>query len=466
MSDIIQTLKKHNQDHLAAWLSKTSDESRKNLEAQLAEINWDELDGLIKNYVLKKPETAVPSDLTPAPFFPLVPADAKAAELYKKAEAEGAKLIAEGKVAALTVAGGQGTRLGYDGPKGTYPISPVKNKTFFQYFAESLIGTGAKYGRKLSWYIMTSVLNDQVTKDFFKKNNFFGLEESQVFFFTQGTMPAIGLDGKLLLGAEDSLALAPNGHGGTLLALKKSGALAKMKADGVEYLSYFQIDNPIVPVMSPLFVGIHAFEKSEISSRMLSKTGPFEKLGNFCMSAGRMIIIEYSDMPNNLAEKTNADGSLQFIAGSPAIHVISRSFVERLTADGKLNMPWHRADKKVPFVDENGNKVSPEKINAVKLESFIFDALPLATKAVILEAAREDEFAPTKNPTGVDSVESCRQMMSDKDKRKLVKAGLKVPENCLVELNPASYISDDEIAAAVKSGKIAAPSPNSETYYK
>jgi len=468
--ELFNKLQAHGQEHLLRFWNELDDCGKKNLATQLEDIDWDEMDQLIRDYVINKPITEIPADLSPSPYFPLHPADTEQADLYNKAEEYGRKLLREGKAAALTVAGGQGTRLGFDGPKGTYPISPVKSKTLFRYFAETICRIGKKYGAPMKWYIMTSVMNNAATKQHFEENNYFGLTPDQVFFFVQGTMPAVGLDGKLLLGGKDSLALAPNGHGGTLLALKRSGALAQMQQDGVEYISYFQVDNPLVSIANPLFIGLHAMQKSEISAIMLAKTGPFEKLGNFCMSDGRLQIIEYSDMPENLATQTNADGSLRFISGSPAIHVISRGFVERLTSGGRLNLPWHRADKKVPYVDAAGHLVTPENTNAVKLESFIFDALPLAETTMVLEAAREDEFAPTKNKTGVDSVESCREMMIDRDVRWLEAAGVKVPRNAegkpavAIELSPLSFIDAEDVAAYVAQNGITISTDKKEFY--
>ena len=349
----------------------------------------------------------------------------------------------------------QGTRLGFDGPKGTYPIAPVTGKTLFEYFASSILRAGEKFGKPLTWYVMTSLLNREATEAFFREHAFFGLAPEQVFFFTQGTMPAIGYDGKLLLAEKDSLSLSPDGHGGTLLALRKSGALDRMKREGVEYLSYFQVDNPLIPVVNPLFLGLHDLEHSEMSAIMLAKTGPFEKLGNFCVTQGHIEIIEYSDLPAELAESRNPDGSLRFIAGSPAIHVISREFIEHLTAGGSLKLPWHRADKKIPCLDEAGNPVKPAEPNGVKLESFIFDAMPLAKRTMVLEGRREDLFAPTKNPTGVDSVESCRALLVDRDARRLEAAGVKVPRtpegkvDALIELSPRRIFDQADVDAYV-----------------
>ncbi len=451
--EIYKKLKLHNQGHLLSFWDELSDKQKNILANQLEKIDWDEIEKLIQSHVQNVPDNAMPKDLIPAPFFPLIPKNDEQKKLYSEAVKHGENLLSKGQVAAFTVAGGQGTRLGFDGPKGTYPITPIKGKSLFKYFAESIKRASEKYGKCMPWYIMTSDMNDKTTRDFFKNNSYFGLSESNVMFFKQGTMPAIGGNGKIPLDEKHSLALAPNGHGGSLLALRNSGALEDMRKRGIEYISFFQIDNPLVSVVNPLLIGLHCLEKSEMSSIMLSKTGPSEKLGNFCVSNGRLMIIEYSDMPIELAEKTDASGNLCFVAGSPAIHVISRKFVERLTQDGSISLPWHRAEKKVSYIDETGHKVQPNDINAVKLETFIFDALSLADKTIILEAAREEEFAPTKNKTGVDSVESCKKMLIARDAARLEKfAGIKIPRkangepDCLVELSPLKYIDGQDVA--------------------
>ena len=451
------------QSHLLAHYDAADAAAKAKLEAQFEAIDWEALPGLIDAYVLNRPKTAIPDDLAPAPFFPFPAKTDGEKALYAKAIAKGEELLKAGKVAALTVAGGQGTRLGFDGPKGTYPITPVLHKTLFQYFAESIGRLSEKYGAPLTWHIMCSELNAAPTKEFFEKNGFFGLADGQVRFFVQGTMPAIGLDGKLIIGAKDSLALSPNGHGGTLLALRESGCLDRMAADGVEYLSYFQVDNPLVPIADPLFIGLHILEGSQISSRMLPKTCPTEKLGNFCLSGGRLHVIEYSDMPLELAERLNPDGTLAFLSGSPAIHIISRSFVESLTQDGTLKLPWHRADKKVPFLAADGTTVKPDAVNAVKLESFIFDALPMAERAIVVEGCRKEMFGPTKNATGVDSAESCRAMLVERDARRLALAGIQVPRTpdgtpaSLVEISPRRVVDDADAVEYFKTNPVAEP---------
>ncbi len=460
------------QEQLLRFWNELSPAGRDQLAAQLEAIDFAALNELIGKYVLQRPETEIPADLGPAPYFPLKPRDGAQTALYERAAQRGAELLRNGKVSCLTVAGGQGTRLGFDGPKGTYPIGPVTGKSLFQYFAEGIQRAGEKYGCRLTWYIMTSLLNREATETFFREHDFFGLAPEQVFFFTQGTMPAIGYDGKLLLAAKDSLSLSPDGHGGTLLALRKSGALDRMAAEGVDFLSYFQVDNPLIPMVNPLFIGLHDLEKSEMSAIMLAKTGPFEKLGNFCISNGRLEIIEYSDLPAELAESRNPDGTLRFIAGSPAIHMISRSFIEKLTAGGNLKLPWHRADKKIPFVDAEGNPVKPTEPNGVKLESFIFDAMPLAERTMVLEGRREDVFAPTKNPTGVDSVESCRAMLIDRDARRFEAAGVKVARDAegkvaaQIEVSPRAVYDDADAAEYVAAHAIREIPAGAKLYFE
>ncbi len=455
--NIAEELKTAGQTKLLARLEKLSGPARTRLEGQIAGIDWREIAELVRKYVLVKPAAEIPSGIEPAPFFPMPPDTPERKALYAKAEAEGKKLLSQGRVAVLTVAGGQGTRLGFNGPKGTYPITPVLGKTLFQYFAEGIARSSEKYGSQLHWFIMTSELNDSATRGFFAAHRFFGLPEDSVHFFRQGTMPAIAYDGSVLLASEDSLALAPDGHGGTLLALRKSGMLDLMKKLGVKYLSYFQVDNPLVSVADPLFLGLHALEHSEMSCIMLPKTNPKEKLGNFCLSGGRLTIIEYSDMPDELAERRRPDGRLAFLAGSPAIHVIGTDFIERLTKTGKLDLPWHRADKKVAFLDDSGRTVKPDTPNAVKLEAFIFDALPLARKTMILEGVRAECFGPTKNATGVDSAESCRAMLAARDRRRLGLAGIRVPENAVVEISPRCVCDDADAVEYFKKNPAVIP---------
>ena len=295
-------------------------------------------------------------------------------------------------------------------------------------FAEQLLAWSRDSGKAIPWYIMTSDANDAATRAFFAKRKYFGWAESDVFFFQQGMMPAFDMLGHMLLAAKDSLALSPDGHGGSLRALQKSGALADMRKRGIEHLSYFQVDNPLVHCIDPLFLGLHDITGSEMSSKTIPKAGPLEKVGNFVVGDGKLQVIEYSDLPESLALQTNPDGSLRFNAGSIAIHALRVTFIERLTSAGRLELPWHRAEKKVPYVDDHGNDVKPSQPNAIKLEQFVFDAIPLAKNAIVYETDRGEEFSPVKNAEGNDSPATCKRDQIRRAARWLRGAKVEVPE--------------------------------------
>jgi UDP-N-acetylglucosamine/UDP-N-acetylgalactosamine diphosphorylase len=284
-------------------------------------------------------------------------------------------------------------------------------------------------------------VNDAPTRAFFQQHNYFGYAESDIFFFQQGMMPAFSMEGEMLLSSEDSLALSPDGHGGSLRALEKSGALADMRKRGVEHLSYFQVDNPIVYCIDPLFLGLHDITGSEMSSKMIPKANALEKVGNFVIGDGKLQVIEYSDLPEKLAMQTNPDGSPRFNAGSIAIHALRVSFVERLNAGGRLELPWHRAEKKVPFVNAQGETVKPQRPNAVKLEQFVFDAIPLAKNAIVYTTDRAEEFSPVKNAEGVDSPDTCRRDQVRRAARWLSGVGVEIAmragePDALLEISP------------------------------
>lgn len=401
---IRKKLDRHGQSHLLRFYDELNESRQAALLEQLSMIDFDKLDELIETHVRNKGEVSLGKKIEPPKIISPHTSDESALSELRAARQRGGELLAAGKVAALVVAGGQGTRLGYDGPKGCFEATPIAKKPLFRIFAEQILAAARRYGKSIPWYIMTSPTNDVATRAYFRRNKNFGLDEKDVFFLVQGTMPAIGFDGKLLLSRKGHLASNPDGHGGSLLALHESGALADMAKRGVELISYFQVDNPLVRCIDPVFLGLHDLRGAEMSAKALPKRNPMEKLGNFCRVDGKTTVIEYSDMPEDLARATTDDGHLKFSAGSIAIHVFSRSFVENLTAGGSPKLPFHRAEKKVPYVDDDGNRVDPDQPNAVKLEMFVFDALPLAKKTVILETNRDEEFSPIKNASGQDSL--------------------------------------------------------------
>ena len=445
-------LQKHHQSHILAFWDRLKPPQRQGLLAQIELLDFSKIDEWVATYVKNPAPAAPPTDFAPAQFYPAAPIDLEQQAKYTEATELGKRLISTGRVAALVVAGGQGTRLGFDGPKGNLPISPLRNKTLFRIFAESIAAVSNKYNATCPWYIMTSPLNHAQTAQIFRSNNYYGLSENDVFIFEQGTLPNFDFDGKILLADRANMACSPDGHGGCLKALCKSGALEDMKKRGVELISYWQIDNPLVNIVDPLFVGLHALDHAEMSSKALIKADPEEKVGNFCLVDGRVTVIEYSDLPRDLAHKRTPDGSLVFQLGSIAIHIISCDFVEKLNDRG-ISLPLHRAEKRIPHIDRYGKPVEPNEPNGIKLESFVFDALPLASKSVILQTIRTQEFAPTKNAAGADSVETTRQMMVARAAEWLEAAGVAVPKksdgspDCLVEMAPSFALEKDDVKA-------------------
>ena len=450
---IRRTLHAHGQEHLLAFHDELTAPRQQSLLEQLAGIDFDAVDRHVEQCVRDRPQFQAPEDIQPPTIVPKRPAG-ELAEECTRARGRGLQLLSEGKVAAFVVAGGQGTRLGFDGPKGCFEITPVAHKPLFQVFAEQILAAGNRAGKPVPWYVMTSPTNDVATRAFFRRQHHFGLDPNDVFFFSQSTLPAIGLDGKLLLAEKGRVAMSPDGHGGCLPAMRKSGALADMAQRGVELISYFQVDNPLVRCLDPLFLGLHDLRGAEMSAKCLAKRDPMERVGNFCVVDGKTTVIEYSDMPEDLANQTDK-GRLRFNAGSIAIHVLSRTFVERLTAAGRCQLPMHRAEKKVSHVDGDGRQVKPEQPNAVKLEMFVFDAMPLASETVILETRRSQEFSPVKAGSGEDSPTTCLHDQVRRAANWFETAGIGVPRDAdgqvaaAIEISPLFADSAEELARKI-----------------
>ncbi|MEW6249528.1 MAG: UTP--glucose-1-phosphate uridylyltransferase [Planctomycetota bacterium] len=464
-TEYTRILDRHGQGHLLAFWPQLSDAQRHALLADLDQIDFERLMPLVETHVRRRPTVHIPEHIDPPVIYPAEPGPEHRA-LYERARARGIDAIRAGRVAAFTVAGGQGTRLGFDGPKGAYPITPVRNAPLFQVFAESLLGIERRYGRRPRWYIMTSPANHSESVAFFEANRFFGLRGDDVTFFPQGQAPVFLPDGRIALAERHRVALSPDGHGGSLRALAASGALADMRSRGIDVISYFQVDNPLVRTVDPLFIGLHLDAASEMSSKAVHKATDKERVGNFCLVDRRVTVIEYSDLPDDLAHARNADGSRRFDAGSIAIHVLSREFVERLTTPGSdLELPWHRADKKVDMIDEHGRPVKPQAPNAVKLEMFIFDAVPLAQRPLVMFTPRAEEFSPVKNPDGVDSAVTARRDLVRRAARWLESCGVSIPRGTdgepamPLEISPAYALDADDLRERLARGARPAPRP-------
>ncbi|GIW78493.1 MAG: UDP-N-acetylhexosamine pyrophosphorylase [Gemmatales bacterium] len=367
----------------------------------------------------------------------------------------GEEELRQGRVAVLLVAGGQGSRLGFEHPKGMFPIGPVSRKSLFQVHAERVIALQRRYGKPLPVLVMTSPVTHDETVAFSAKNGHFGLSKDLIFVMQQGTMPALDREtGKLLMAGPGELFLSPNGHGGVLKALVDYGYLEKLKDQGVKHLFYFQVDNPLVKIADPYFIGKHLEAMADVSSKAVAKTEPGERIGVFVKMDGKCMIIEYSDLPSELAQLRDEKRNLRFGAGSPAIHVFDIDFLRRVGREHGA-LPFHIARKRVPYFSPDGEYVVPDYENALKFEMFIFDILPLAERWTVVATDRQEEFAPLKNETGPDSPESVRQAISRLAANWLEQAGVRVPRDAdgtpvyPLEVSPLFALDAAEFAAKI-----------------
>ncbi len=450
--NIIRLLESHGQGHVLQYWDSLSRESRAKLESQLRSIDWRLFETLVREWEKRKCTCGSRPAMEPAPSIPLPRTDEEKRKA-REAFCAGESLIRAGRVAAFMVAGGQGTRLGFSGPKGMFPIGPVSGKTLFQLHAEKIAADRRHFGVRIPWYIMTSESNDAETKRFFHDHTFFGLPEEDIFFLQQRMLPALNEEGKIILDAKDHVFMNPNGHGGSLLALYESGALDHMRQRGIEVISYFQVDNVLVTIIDPAFIGYHFLSKSSMSSKMLMKRDPLEKVGLFVRIGGILRVIEYTELTVEEKHERLTDGSFKYGAGSIAIHLFNRSFVEALVQNG-FKLPYHMAHKKIPFLDRDGRRVEPSEPNGYKFESFVFDALMYAGESVVMEVAREEEFSPVKNAQGDDSPESARRDMSNRFGRWLEAAGCRVAKDekgntrIRIEISPLFARTQDECIGA------------------
>lgn len=405
---LIEKFHRAGQGQVFAFFDELNPPEQERLLADTAEIDLAEIGRLVRTLLQQTSGDSDYSALSPAPYERLPDNGGSAAD-WAAAKAMGEIALRSGRVGAFTVAGGQGTRLGYDGPKGTFAVTPLRGKPLFQVFAEKILAAGRRYGRPLHWFIMTSHQNHAATEEFFETHRHFGLDPARVHLFRQGRMPAVDYDGKIMLESRGTVALSPDGHGGSLRALERSGSLDLMAEAGIDTLSYFQVDNPLVRAIDPVFIGWHLRRGSEMSSKMVPKAYAAEKVGHFCAQGGGLNVVEYSDLPLEMQQAVDDEGRLRFVAGSIAIHVLDREFIRRVAVGGEgVALPFHRADKKIPTVDLDGRPLKPAKANGVKFELFVFDALPFARNPVVIETRRVDDFSPVKNAAGVDSPQSCR----------------------------------------------------------
>jgi UDP-N-acetylglucosamine/UDP-N-acetylgalactosamine diphosphorylase len=442
--DAKRVLEQYGQEHVLKFWECLTATQQASLLGQIEALDFKTI-ARIQALLKAGGESAVSTGaVTPAPVVSLAPGQAAAPR------AVGEAALKAGQVGVILVAGGQGTRLGYDGPKGTYRLAPITQASLFEIHARKILALEQQYQARIPFYIMTSEGNDADTRAFFEANRYFGLSAERVKFFIQGTLPAFLPDGRIILEAPDKLFAAPDGHGGIMAALERRGMLADMKARTLTTLYYFQVDNPLVDIADPVFIGLHLQRKADMSLKVCAKRDAGEGLGVTVIRDGRCSVVEYIELTEEQKNARQPDGELVLKFGSVAIHIFSLDFLVRETSAG---LPLHQALKKVAFCDDKGVTIKPEKPNACKFEKFIFDALPDAKESLILEFLRQDEFAPVKNAEGNDSPASSRAAMIEKFAGWFARCGVKVPRDAggqvavKLEVDPV-YAHDAETLAA------------------
>lgn len=361
------------------------------------------------------------------------------------ARKRGLELLEAGRLGVFVVAGGQGTRLGFAGPKGAFPVGPVSDRSLFALQAQKIAGLSRRSGRPIPWYVMTSEATDAATRDFFETQAHFGLDPEDVFVFTQGMVPAWDFEGRLILEAPHRIAESPNGHGGALTALADSGALDHMEARGIDRLFYYQVDNALVRIGDPVYLGFHEASGAEMSCKVIRKCDPAEKVGVVAEMEGRPAVIEYTELAEKLRDERDSDGELVYWAGNIAIHLFNVDFLRRVARESERLLPFHASPKLIESVSDRAKVGASGEPNGYKLERFVFDALPWARQTCVLEVRAADEFSPIKNADGKDSPESCRAELVACYRTWLEAAGIEVPMGAeAIEIDHSLIDSADE----------------------
>ena len=451
-SDLLAQLATHGQEHLLAHCGALSEEQQKQLAAQIRSVDLALIGRLFQNQTGEIDWAALAARADSPPAIRLHDPNNRfsADDARRRGKAE----LKAGTVGVILVAGGQGTRLGFPKPKGMFPIGPVSGATLFQILFEKIIAVGRRHGTRVSLYLMTSPATHEETVEYLAAHDRFGLRADDLHIFCQGTMPAVDIaTGKLLLAGKGELFLGPDGHGGTLAALDKSGGLADIRRRGLKHLFYIQVDNPLSPICDAEYIGYHLLAESELTTLVVAKQTPLDKVGNFVSIDGQARIIEYSDLPESAAKQTNADGSLRLWAGNTAMHVFDAGFLERMSTQAD-SLPFHYAKKQVPFVDATGKLVEPAAPNAIKFERFIFDLLPAAKNPLAIEVDAQTTFMPVKNAPGEkrDTPETARAALVDLHRSWLEADGATVADGVPVEISPLFALSAEECQGKIKPG--------------
>ena len=395
-------LEKYGQEHILKSYERMNESDKDKLLDQISRIDFEKILDLYKN-ADKKPE--IHNDkIEPAPYVDSLKLSESERDEYIKL---GEKVIESGKLAVVTMAGGQGTRLGHNGPKGTFDIGLPSHKSIFEIQNDILKLANEKYAVTIPWYIMTSNANNDDTKNFFEEHNYFGYPKAEIdHFFTQGELPMIDENGKLILDENGFVKEAADGHGGVFEAMATNGVLTDMKKRGVEWVFIAAVDNVLVKMADPLLIGFAIKNGYKIVSKTIAKKGPDERVGVFCKKNGKPYVIEYTEISEEYANARDENGELLFGESHVLLNLFNISALEEIE---KYKLPYHTAHKKSDYMNENGEMVKPEKTNAYKFETFLFDAFAKMPEIGLIRGVREEDFSPVKNAEGADSPETARR---------------------------------------------------------
>ena len=403
LQNTVNILKESKQDHIIRLLEKLNKEQQDELIKQIATIDFHQIMELYNN--TKKTIEFKESKIEPLKYLD----KAKLTEEQRNNFDElGEKAVRNGEYAVVTMAGGQGTRLGHPGPKGTFKLNVYgKGKYLFEILTENLKEANQKYGVTIPWYIMTSKENNQQTIDFLEKHNYFGYDKNYVTIFTQSELPLVDEEGKLLIGKDFKIKEASDGNGGTYSSLRASGCLANMKERGVKWIFIGSVDNALLKMVDVTLLGMAIDKNVQIASKSVVKANPHERVGVFCKMNGHPKVIEYTELPEKMAEEVDNNGELRFGESHIMCNLFTIDAIEKISKEPLI---YHSAFKKNAYIDENGKEVIPTEPNSYKFEAFIFDSFELFDDIAILRGKREDDFAPVKNKEGVDSPKTAKEL--------------------------------------------------------
>ena len=403
VQDTIDLLKMYNQEHVIRLMEKLNESQKRELIEQISKIDFHQIKELYDN--TKKEIEIKENKIEPLPYL-----DKKKLSKEQKEEFDklGKEVIENGQYAVVTMAGGQGTRLGHSGPKGTFKLDVYgKGKYLFEILAENLKEANQKYGTIIPWYIMTSKQNNEETIEFMEKHNYFGYDKNSVRFFAQSELPLVDTEGKLLIGKDMKIKEASDGNGGTYSSLRASGCLAEMKEKGIKWVFIGGVDNALLKMADITLLGMAIKQNVQIASKSIVKANPHERVGVFGKMNGHPKVIEYSEMPEKMAEELDENGELKYGEAHIMCNLYTIEAIEKISKEPLI---YHSAFKKNSYIDENGEEIIPAEPNAFKFESFIFDAFEFFDDIAILRGKREDDFAPVKNRTGEDSPRTAKEL--------------------------------------------------------